>query len=463
MIDNKDEHVVVVENLSKKYNIINSPMKRFIYYTFKQNWCVDREFVALNDINFTISKGETFGIIGVNGSGKSTLLQILAGIIQPSGGSVKINGKISALLELGSGFNPESTGLENVYMNAAILGVKKEEIEIKLKEIIEFADIGDFINQPVKTYSSGMFIRLAFAVAINVDAEIIIIDEALAVGDIFFRQKCYDKLNSLKEKGCTIILVSHSMNEVEQFCDNALFIANGKQIAFCNSSDAVQQYYMYNQGVADNVSDEIIAEQSDSSLLNSGLQTLHFFENEWCIKQDVFCDLDNSTEHSNGKAKFVKIGLFDKNGKAKYIFKQGEYAYFYSEVYAFEDIEVPANGVVIINDKNIIVHGKNSFQSHDDKVRTLKSGQTLCCCIKVKLDIQEGEYTFESGFSQLPKSIFSERHTLPHANLDASLETILCRRGVAPFSVQGHIYKDTTAMAFYGLTNLKSEFSRASR
>ena len=159
-----------------------------------------RDFVALDDVSFEVKKGESFGIIGKNGSGKSTMLQILAGIIKPTSGDVHVNGRIAALLELGSGFNPDSTGYENIYMNAAILGIKKQDIEKKVQEIINFADIGEFINQPVKTYSSGMYIRLAFAVAINVDADILLIDEALAVGDVFFRQKCYAKLNELKKR-----------------------------------------------------------------------------------------------------------------------------------------------------------------------------------------------------------------------------------------------------------------------
>lgn len=178
-------YALSVKNLSKEYQVIHSPWKRFQYYVFNKK--SGEVFSALQDINFSIQKGETFGIIGTNGSGKSTLLQIIAGIIPATSGEVIVNGKVSALLELGSGFNPESTGYENIYLNAAILGVGKSDINKKIDEVIKFADIGDFINEPVKTYSSGMFIRLAFAVAINVDADIIIIDEALAVGDIFFR------------------------------------------------------------------------------------------------------------------------------------------------------------------------------------------------------------------------------------------------------------------------------------
>ena len=179
---NSDEIAISVKNLTKVYKIFETPGKRFLYHMFHTN--TGRDFVALDNINFEVKRGEAFGIIGRNGSGKSTMLQILAGIIKATSGEVTVNGRIAALLELGSGFNPESTGYENIYMNAAILGLEKEEIEQKIDQIIKFADIGDFLNQPVKTYSSGMYVRLAFAVAINVDADILLIDEALAVGDV---------------------------------------------------------------------------------------------------------------------------------------------------------------------------------------------------------------------------------------------------------------------------------------
>ena len=238
----KQSIAVSVENLTKSYKMFNSTNERLAHYILRKK--TGKEYLALDEVSFEIQQGETFGIIGKNGSGKSTLLQILADIMKPTRGKVSVNGKVAALLELGSGFNPENTGYENIYMNAAILGANKQEIEKKIETIVQFADIGEFINQPVKTYSSGMYIRLAFAVAINVEADIILIDEALAVGDIFFRQKCYDRLNELKKDGKTIILVSHSMNEVEQFCDRALLLHRGKQILLGKSSEVVKWYYI---------------------------------------------------------------------------------------------------------------------------------------------------------------------------------------------------------------------------
>lgn len=446
---------VKVTKLSKAYQVIHSPWGRFKHYVFGRE-CGER-FYALRDVDFTVNKGETFGIIGTNGSGKSTLLQIISGIIPASEGSVEVCGKVSALLELGSGFNPESTGYENIFLNAAILGVAKEEIEKKCKDIIEFADIGDFINEPVKTYSSGMFIRLAFAVAINVEAEVIIIDEALAVGDIFFRQKCYAKLNELKKQGKTIILVSHGMNEVEQFCDRALLLSHGRQILLGKSSEVVQEYYMINQQGGAAASDLPVATVATS--INAGPQSDTFYEEQWCPKDDMCFDLSRSTEHSNGMAHYLKIGLYDESGFSRRSFKQGETAYFYAELMADQDIPaVPINGVVLVNQKNIIVHGKNSFQTDCILPESVCKGNIVKSCVKIRLDLEEGEYTFETGFSCLPNSIYAQRGNIPHAELDEQLLTIAARRSVGALAIQGKKEQTPSMLKFYGLVDLQDEF-----
>ncbi|GAD13506.1 ABC transporter [Geobacillus sp. Sah69] len=219
---------IKVENLSKIYQIYDKPIDRLKQSLFRGRRKYYREFVALNNISFQIRKGETVGIIGKNGSGKSTLLQILAGTLTPTSGSVEVNGRVAALLELGSGFNPEFTGRENVYMNGAILGISKEEMDRRFNEIAEFADIGDFIDQPVKTYSSGMYVRLAFAVAINVDADILIVDEALAVGDMQFQLKCIEKMKQYIKNGKTILFVSHDTYQIRNFCDKVIWLMEGE-------------------------------------------------------------------------------------------------------------------------------------------------------------------------------------------------------------------------------------------
>ncbi|MDY3250432.1 MAG: ABC transporter ATP-binding protein, partial [Candidatus Choladocola sp.] len=189
-----------------------------------------REHFALTDINFDIVKGETVGIIGTNGAGKSTILKIITGVLNPTEGQVVVNGRISALLELGAGFNMEYTGVENIYLNGTMMGFSEEEIDARLDDILAFADIGDFVYQPVKTYSSGMFVRLAFAVAINIDPEILIVDEALSVGDVFFQAKCYRKFEEFKSEGKTILFVSHDLNSISKYCDRVILLDHGRVI-----------------------------------------------------------------------------------------------------------------------------------------------------------------------------------------------------------------------------------------
>lgn len=227
MEEKKNAEVAIeVKNLSKVYKLYDKPSDRFkeaLRLTRRQY----REHYALRDVNMTIHQGETVGIIGTNGSGKSTILKIITGVLHPTAGEVQVNGRISALLELGAGFDMEYNGIENVYLNGTMIGFSEEEIERKLPEILDFADIGDYVHQPVKTYSSGMFVRLAFAVAINIDPEILIVDEALSVGDVFFQAKCYRKFEEFKAKGKTIVFVSHDLSSVSKYCDRVYLLNQG--------------------------------------------------------------------------------------------------------------------------------------------------------------------------------------------------------------------------------------------
>lgn len=224
-------NAIEVHSLTKIYRLYDSPRDRLKELLSLRGKAYHKEFYALNDVSFTVEKGQTVGIIGRNGSGKSTLLQIICGVIRPTSGSVQINGRVAALLELGTGFNPEFTGRENVYMNAALLGLSKEEIDFKFDDIAQFADIGEFIEQPIKTYSSGMVVRLAFAIAINVDPEVLVVDEALSVGDELFQRKCFSRIATIKEAGATILFVSHSGGTVVELCDGAVLMDAGEKLA----------------------------------------------------------------------------------------------------------------------------------------------------------------------------------------------------------------------------------------
>lgn len=233
---------IKIENLSKIYKLYDKPMDRMKESLSLSKKKYSKEHYALNNISFEVKKGETVGILGTNGSGKSTLLKIITGVLTPSSGNLEVNGKISALLELGAGFNPEYTGLENIYLNGTMMGYTREEMQQRVNAIMEFADIGEFIYQPVKTYSSGMFARLAFAVSINVEPEILIVDEALSVGDARFQTKCINKMKELKENGTTILFVSHATEQIKRFCTRAIWINKGEMIDNGESSEIVDKY-----------------------------------------------------------------------------------------------------------------------------------------------------------------------------------------------------------------------------
>jgi lipopolysaccharide transport system ATP-binding protein len=222
-----DEAAVKVENLSKCYHIYDQPRHRLFQMLFRGRRQYYREFWAIHDLSFSIKRGQIVGILGKNGAGKSTLLQIICGTLNATGGEISVDGRIAALLELGSGFNPDFTGVENIYLNGKILGLDEDEINNKLEDILEFADIGDFVHQPVKTYSSGMFARLAFSVAVNVEPEILIVDEALSVGDAWFQHKSMARMRQLMETGCTVLFVSHSIDAVRAVCDTAIWLEQG--------------------------------------------------------------------------------------------------------------------------------------------------------------------------------------------------------------------------------------------
>lgn len=240
------ETVIKVEKLTKTYKLYDKNtdrLKEALSLTKKKQYY--KEFHALKEISFSVRKGETVGILGTNGSGKSTILKIITGVLNSTAGNVEVRGRISALLELGAGFNMEYTGIENIYLNGMMMGLTREEVKYRLQDIIDFADIGDFVYQPVKTYSSGMFARLAFAVSINVEPDILIVDEALSVGDMYFQEKCFEKMKQMVNKGATILFVSHSLPAIRNFCDRAIWIEKGKLKLQGKAEDVCESYKKY--------------------------------------------------------------------------------------------------------------------------------------------------------------------------------------------------------------------------
>lgn len=237
-------NVIEAKDINKLYRVYESPKDRLREMVSLRRKKYHKSFRALDGISLQIPKGQSLGIIGQNGSGKSTLLKIICGVLQPTSGDVYVQGRIGSLLELGAGFNPEFTGRENVYMNGALMGLSKKEIDERFPEVEAFAEIGSFIDQPVKTYSNGMFMRLAFAAAISIDPDILVIDEALSVGDMFFQHKCISKMESFKKKGKTILLVAHDLNLIRNFCNAAILLNNGKLTAQGDPESVTEQYMM---------------------------------------------------------------------------------------------------------------------------------------------------------------------------------------------------------------------------
>ena len=234
--------VIELSGVSKKYNLYDAPGDRLREFFSPRRRQHHREHWAIRDVSVTIRKGETFCIVGENGSGKSTLLKLMVGILQPTSGAVEIRGRVTALLELGSGFNPEFTGRQNVFLNGAILGLASREVSAKLDQILEFAEIGAYIDQPVKTYSSGMVVRLAFAVAVHLDPDILIVDEALAVGDIYFRQRCMRKIHELRSRGVTIVYVTHDVSDVKALGDRTLWLDEGRVVETGDAREVAVKY-----------------------------------------------------------------------------------------------------------------------------------------------------------------------------------------------------------------------------
>ena len=376
-----------VQNLSKCYQIYDNPgdrLKQFVAPRIKRllgqkHTPYYREFWALQDISFEVKRGETVGIIGRNGSGKSTLLQIICGTLTPTGGSVQTNGRIAALLELGSGFNPEFTGRENVYLNAAVLGLSKEEVDERFDQIVAFADIGQFMEQTVKTYSSGMMVRLAFAVIAHVDADILIIDEALAVGDAFFNQKCMRFLRSFMKNG-TILFVSHDTASIRDLCNYAVWLEKGSLIKDGLPKNVCELYleafYEVQQGKSSTTKLKVITEPS--TLLPAKDQRLEFI-NASNLRNDlqIFAfDLD-ATSFGKGDARIQSVQLMTENEQPLAWIVGGEKVILRVIAHALQDIDAPIIGFYIKDRRGQELFGDNTFLSYKDQFVFFPKGSEL--------------------------------------------------------------------------------------
>lgn len=343
------EKMIEIKNLKKTYRLYDDPkdrVKEVFSITGKK---YGKEFDALNGINIDVKKGETVGIIGTNGAGKSTLLKIITGVLNPTEGEVIIRGKIAALLELGAGFNQEYTGIQNIYLNGRMMGYSKSQMDQKVKDIVEFADIGDFINQPVKTYSSGMFARLAFAVSINVEPDILIIDEALSVGDLFFQNKCFRKFEELKEKGVTILFVSHDIASVRQMCSRVLWIDKGCQRMF-EQCDLVCDMYMDEKRKSMNA--EVTLEDSKTENIQSICKS-----EKRCLPALHY----KSSKLTSDKFRFLSCFITDENGCITTELQVEKEYEVHIAIEFFEDMDKLIAGFVFENNKGLPIYDINNY------------------------------------------------------------------------------------------------------
>lgn len=337
---------VAVHNLSKKYNIYSQPSHRLKEMLLRGRKIYHREFWALRSISLQVDKGSTLGIIGPNGSGKSTLLQLIAGTLQPSTGSVEIEGRVAALLELGSGFNPEHTGRENVYLAASILGIPHEEMKERFPQIERFAEIGEFIDQPVKTYSSGMYVRLAFATAINVDPDILLVDEALAVGDAIFADRCNRRIRQMQVHGVIIILVSHDVNAVKMLCDRAILMDAGSTVAIGDPDSVVNRYQ------------EIIsARQLPNEEREKGKEAIG---TKRLAEDETFPPLTFTNRHGDRKSEIIAIRLLSEQGSPVGMVWSGQSVRVHVVARANQYHPNPNVGILVRNKYGVDMYGTNS-------------------------------------------------------------------------------------------------------
>jgi lipopolysaccharide transport system ATP-binding protein len=365
-----------VTHLGKCYHIYEAPRDRLRQFILPRLQRLARrppkryfrEFWALRDVSFAIRKGETVGIIGRNGSGKSTLLQMICGTLNPSGGGIEVNGRVAALLELGSGFNPEFTGRENVYMNASVLGLSKEEIDARYEDIVGFADIGEFIEQPVKTYSSGMLVRLAFAVIAHVDADILIIDEALAVGDAFFVQKCMRFLRSFMKTG-TVLFVSHDTGSVKNLCNHAIWLEKGQVLQEGSPKEVcdlyLEAFYEAQQGKSSTTKLKVIKNHDANRPLKD--QRLEFL-NASNLRNDlrIFEFDPEAASFGKGGAQIISVELLDRTGSPLAWVVGGEQVTLRVIARAHESLDAPIIGFFVRDRLGQALFGDNTYLSHRD-------------------------------------------------------------------------------------------------
>ncbi len=374
---------IKVDNLTKLYHLYNKPQDRLKEALHPLRKSYHQEFYALDDVSFEIFKGETVAIIGKNGAGKSTLLKMITGVLTPTNGTIERDGRIASLLELGAGFNPEMTGIENIYLNGTLMGFSDREMDSKVEAILSFADIGEFIHQPVKMYSSGMFARLAFSVSINVEPDILIIDEALSVGDMAFQMKCFKKFQEFQEQGRTILFVTHALDTVIRYCTRGIVIDAGKKVCDDSAKEAVDLFkqiltgqYNPNKEEQEGKAQEILWQES--------------------ILKEQFAPNKNALVYGNERAVIYDYAMLDTTQNPSVIFDYDQRCKIVMKVQFNEAIDAPIFAFTIKDAKGLEITGTNSLMKHH-MTPLYKVGEKITIVFEQKLNLHPGKYALSLG------------------------------------------------------------------
>ena len=424
-------NAIEVKDVTKVYRLYEKPIDRLKESLNPKHKSYHKDFYALNGLSFHVEKGQTVGIIGTNGSGKSTILKIITGVLTPTTGEVNVDGKISALLELGAGFNMDYTGIENIYMNGTMMGFTKKEMDDKLQDILDFADIGDFVYQPVKTYSSGMFVRLAFALAINVEPEILIVDEALSVGDVFFQAKCYRRMEEIRQNGTTILMVTHDMGSIIKYCDKVVLLNKGEFIAEGEPGRMVDLYKKILANQMDSLREELENDfsggmefdGSEKKVMSSKeAAAAHTGADMGLMKEKITINSDR-TEYGDGRAEIFDLGLFDARGNLTNLLIKGETFTIKERIRFNAPLQNPIFTYTIRDKKGTDLSGTNTMYEGAD-VKPVGPGDVYDVSFTQKMTLQGGEYLLSmscTGFE-------GEEHVVYHRLYNVANITVISNK-----------------------------------
>jgi lipopolysaccharide transport system ATP-binding protein len=443
-----NDYAIELTNVGKSFFLVDSPLRRLkllfnnlIFGAYSVGSDSQKDiFYALQAIDLKIKKGESFGILGKNGAGKSTLLQIIARTLFPSSGQVIVQGKVNALLELGSGFNPEFTGRENVFLNGTVLGFSNSEIEKRFDEIVTFSEIDEFIDQPVKHYSSGMLIRLAFSVQAMLEPDILIVDEALAVGDIFFVQKCHDKIEQLLKTGqTTFVFVTHDLLSIQKYCNRAMVLDHGKCVFIGDSIQAIYEFQNLENVHKDTGYTKAIGEKNNNKLKSGVLGNINIVGPKDIVTLE-------------------KFHILDKEKKQSLVFLSGDTVHFEYEFLVLQEIDTPIFGIEIANSRNILIHSINNFISEDELPLSgkVQAGQRVKVRQIIKLSLEVGQYTMTAGFNMVSESAYLNRKSLSSVEISQAYQTAIRFINLPPITIM--LPENKKHASFYGLVELETSF-----